>query len=286
MYFYKFLRFPGGKPKAVTLSYDDGWKADLRFSDVITEKGMKCTFNLCSFKRINRLTKEEVKEYFLDRGHEIAVHCANHRAPGTLRSIEGIREVLDCRLELEETFDTIIRGMAYPDCGITLMENGATYENIKSYLSDLDIAYARTLGKDNTTFNLPEDWHAWMPSVHNTNPEVLDYIDKFLAIDISHKAYAARRNPRLFYMWGHTTEFESNNGWELLDKITDKLAGHDDIWYATNMEIYEYVNAYNSLIYSADGQTVYNPTLFEIWFDTFDTDAHLHCIKPGETLKL
>ena len=146
MYYYKFLRFPGGKPKAVTLSYDDGSRADLRFSDIITEKGMKCTFNLCSFKRINRLTKEEVKEYFLDRGHEIAVHCANHRAPGTLRSVEGIREVLDCRLELEETFDTIIRGMAYPDSGITQMGSFTTYERIKNYLIELDIAYARTLG--------------------------------------------------------------------------------------------------------------------------------------------
>ena len=39
MYYYKFLRFPGGKAKAVTLSYDDGSRADLKFSDVITEKG-------------------------------------------------------------------------------------------------------------------------------------------------------------------------------------------------------------------------------------------------------
>ena len=30
MYYYKFMRFPGGKPKAVTLSYDDGWKTDLK----------------------------------------------------------------------------------------------------------------------------------------------------------------------------------------------------------------------------------------------------------------
>lgn len=286
MYYYKFMRFPEGKTKAVTLSYDDGCKSDLRFSDVITPKGLKCTFNLCSFKRISRITKEEIQTYFLDRGHEIAVHGAYHRAEGSLRPIEGIREVLDCRLELEEIFDIIIRGMAYPDSGITFMENGTSYEKIKSYLTELDIAYSRTLGNDNTSFSLPEDWHRWMPSVHHTNPDVLEMIDKFLSIDISPKAYPAARKPRLFYMWGHTYEFDDRNEWELLDKITDKLSGKDDIWYATNMEIYEYVNAYNSLIYSADGCTVYNPTLFEIWFDTYDTDAHLHCIKPGEKIKI
>ena len=36
---YKFLRFPGGKAKAVTLSYDDGCADDKRFSDVITKAG-------------------------------------------------------------------------------------------------------------------------------------------------------------------------------------------------------------------------------------------------------
>ena len=43
---YRFLRFPEGKQKAVTLSYDDGCKEDIRFSDVITKYGLKCTFNL------------------------------------------------------------------------------------------------------------------------------------------------------------------------------------------------------------------------------------------------
>ncbi len=286
MFYYKFMRFPGGKAKTVTLSYDDGYVSDKKFSDVITKAGLKCTFNLTSSKRINRLTTEEIKEYFLDRGHEIAVHGAMHRAEGNLRPIEGIREVLDCRIELEERFGIIIRGMAYPDSGITLMTNGANYESIKSYLTDLDIAYARTLGGDNEQFNLPEDWHAWMPSAHNTNPKILEMIDNFLAIDISPRVYPARRAPRLFYMWGHTPEFDSENGWELLDQICGKFANREDIWCATNMEIYEYTEAYNSLIYSADGCTVYNPTLFDIWFDTFDTDAHLHCIKPGETIKL
>ena len=70
---------------------------------------------------------------------------------------------------------------------------------------------------------------------------------------------------------------------DLLCKICEKLSGNDDVWYATNGEIYEYVNAYKSLIYSADGTVVYNPTLLSVWFDV---DKTLYRIEPGETLKL
>ena len=34
---YQFLRFPGGKPKAVTLSYDDGCAEDLHLLEIINK---------------------------------------------------------------------------------------------------------------------------------------------------------------------------------------------------------------------------------------------------------
>ena len=84
-------------------------------------------------------------------------------------------------------------------------------------------------------------------------------------------------------MWGHTSEFETRNSWELLDEICEKLSGADDVWFATNIEIYDYVEAYRGLKYSADGTIVYNPSIFDIWFDVNKT---LVCIKSGEVLKL
>ncbi|MBQ7054990.1 MAG: polysaccharide deacetylase, partial [Oscillospiraceae bacterium] len=61
---YRFLRFPGGKAKAVTLSYDDGLREDMRFSDKITSCGMKATFNLNhEGLRENHITAEQVREY-------------------------------------------------------------------------------------------------------------------------------------------------------------------------------------------------------------------------------
>lgn len=280
---YQFLRFPEGKAKAVTLSYDDGCRADLRFSDTISKAGLKCTFNLNSnVLRNGILSDEEITSHFLDRGHEIAVHGALHRAPGYQRPIEGIREVLDCRLELEQRFDRIIRGMAYPDTGIRFFENHTDYETIKKYLTDLDIAYSRTLGGDNNLFRLPTDWHAWLPTAHHKNPNLMEYIDQFVALN-PNVGYISQHIPRLFYLWGHSFEFDHDDNWKLLDDICEKLGGHEDVWYATNMEIYEYAKAYDSLVHSADGNMIYNPTLYTIWMEI---DGKTYTIHSGETLRI
>ncbi len=277
-----FMRYPGGKAKAVTFSYDDGVRQDKRLSKIFNKYGMKATFNHnCDYMRENNFTKEEIKEYFLSKGHEIAVHGANHRPNGNLRAIEGIRDVLDCRLELEKKCDCIIRGMAYPDTGITLFGNFGSYENVKQYLTELDIAYSRTLGQDNNSFMLPADFHAWVPTAHHNNPEIMKWIDEFLAVDISEKTYHARRYPRLFYIWGHSYEFDMKDNWDHMERICNKLSNNSEIWYATNIEIYDYVKAYKSLIYSADGHRVYNPTLRDI---CLDVDGKAHCVHSGETI--
>ena len=136
-----FLRYPGGKAKAVTFSYDDGVKEDRRLAEIFDKYGMKGTFNFNTVPgRLPKFTDEEIEEIFFSKGHEIAVHGANHRANGNLRPIEGIRDVLDCRLALEQRYDRIIRGMAYPDSGISRIGIHTDYQSIKHYLTELDIA--------------------------------------------------------------------------------------------------------------------------------------------------
>lgn len=170
--------------------------------------------------------------------------------------------------------------MAYPDSGVTLFDNGATYSSIKNYLTELDIAYARSLRGDNDNFLLPEDFHQWMPTAHHKNPLVMEYVDRFLALDVS-RFYISMRYPRLFYLWGHSYEFDNDNNWDLIEEICKKFTDRDDIWVATNIEIYDYVQAYRSLVYSADGRIIYNPTLYTIWFTI---DGKDYSILPGETL--
>ena len=273
-----FMRYPSGRAKAVTFSYDDGLLPDKRLAELFDKYGMKATFN---FTCKSKFSAEEINDIFLSKGHEIAVHGANHRPNGNQRPIEGIRDVLDCRLDLEEKCGRIIRGMAYPDTGITMFGNFGSYETVKNYLTELDIVYARTLGGDNDMFMLPSDFHAWMPSAHHDNPKIMEYIDKFLSMDTSKKMYHARRYPRLLYIWGHSFELDNNDNWDHIEEICQKLANNDEIWYATNMEIYDYVEGYKRLVYSANGCRVYNPSLFSVWIDV---DGKLFEIGSGETV--
>ena len=283
---YQFLRFPEGKVKAVTFSYDDGVIEDVRLAEIFSRYNLKATFNINSSymgKDARRLSASEIKESIADRGHEIATHGADHLAPLKQRSIVGIRDTLECRLGLEEAFGGIIRGMAYPDSGITRWTHGSpNYEEVRSYLKSLGIAYARTLAGDNDSFMLPEDFYAWMPSAHHDNPKIMEYIDKFLALS-EDKLYYSSKMPLLFYIWGHSYEFERNNNWEHIEAICERLSCKDDTWYATNIEICDYVKAYESLIYSADGTLVYNPTLIDVWFCA---DAKIYEVKSGATVKL
>lgn len=281
MFRYQFMRFPQGKTRAFTMSYDDGCEADLRFSDIISPHGLKCTFNLnaLSLGRMYEHSKETIEHYFYARGHEVAIHGAHHRASGRLRPIEIIDEVLACRRDLEARLGRIIRGMAYPDSGIRSLATHTAYEDVRHALSACGITYARTLGEDNRRFDMPNDFYAWMPTAHHKNPEVLSMLDEFLSLDYE-KMYISGRRERLFFLWGHTFEFVTETDWELPRVIAERVSAHPDVWCATNTEIYDYVTAYNALVYSADNTTVYNPTLFPLWFER---DGTCYRIAPGET---
>lgn len=282
---YRYMRYPGGKYKAVTLSYDDCTQFNCKFAERLNKTTLKCTFNLNSNGFADgafKPSKEQVRKLIIDFEHEIAVHGQKHLASGIVSPLEGIRDVLLCREQLEEIFEIIVRGMAYPDSGIRRFHNGHTYETVRQYLQSLGIVYARTLGADNDEFMLPSDFYAWIPTAHHGNPALFDYIQRFLNIDISTLNHT-EHYPRLFYLWGHAYEFEFHQSWELLDKICDTLGGHDDIWYATNMQIFEYVKGYESLVWNAKYDRVYNPNLFPVWFAV---NLEVYCVNPGETLKI
>lgn len=87
--------------------------------------------------------------------------------------------------------------------------------------------------------------------------------------------------PWLFYLWGHSYEFDNNSNWDVIEKFAEKMGGRDDIWYATNIEIYDYVNAYKQLIFNADGTVIYNPTAYDLWMRI---NEELFEIKAGETI--
>ena len=65
----------------------------------------------------------------------------------------------------------------------------------------------------------------------------------------------------------------------------DKAANRDDIWYATNIEIYDYVTAWKNVVTSFDEKAVYNPTAYKLCFVDSSTGKE-HELAPGEAINL
>ena len=69
----------------------------------------------------------------------------------------------------------------------------------------------------------------------------------------------------MFYVMGHSYEFDKSNNWDMIEKFAELIGGHEDIWYATNIEICDYVNAYNSVRYNLAATIAENPTATDVW---------------------
>lgn len=282
------MRFPGGKAKAMTLSYDDQQRQDKRFVEILNKNGLKCTFNINSGyygsiedkdQPTGRMSLEEMRETYA--GHEVAVHSLTHPFLEQLPISMVTEEVLGDRKNIERDFGSICRGMAYPYGTY----NDAVVEAIRA----CGIVYSRTI-RSTEHFGIPRDWLRLEPTCHHSNPRLFSMFDRFFG---DHNG----RAPWLFYLWGHTFEFDhnvENNNWDHAEEFCERAGGHEDVWYATNIEVYDYIAAYKSLIWNADGTAVYNPTNTEIYFASDNaresvfhpSDKLLHVIKPGETLKI
>ncbi|MBR5260819.1 MAG: polysaccharide deacetylase family protein [Oscillospiraceae bacterium] len=222
------LKFPGGKTRALTFSYDDGIYQDMRLVQLFNLYGLKCTFNLNSGIQNNdhtwlnkdvlvrRMPKEILPDLY--KGHEVAVHTLTHPRLYDLPDEQLAYELKQDRENLEELFGQPMVGMAYPfgDCD----------ERIMKAVADAGLLYGRTT-KTTGTFALPEDPLAWKATCHHKDENLIPYVDEFLA---------EGDDLRLFYIWGHSYEFDVERNWQNIENFCKKIAGRDDVWYCTNGE--------------------------------------------------
>lgn len=252
-----FLRFPGFSLRACTLSYDDGVRDDARLIEIMRKYGLKGTFNLNSKNlegangRCN--TADEIKAIFGD-DTEIALHGFNHLSLAQVTAPLAIRDVVADRENLEKTFDRIVRGMAYA--------NGSYDDSVIELLRTAGVAYSRTT-KSTEAFDFPDEWLAWHPTCHHKNPKLFELVDEFIAPPV--RGSALSKGPGIFYLWGHSYEFGNDNNWDIIEKFGEKISKCDDVWHATNMEIYNYVEAYKRLVFSSDLTLVENPSATDVY---------------------
>lgn len=266
-----YFRFPGFLMKACTLSYDDGVKDDIKLIEIMRKYGLKGTFNLNSSGLIsgasNRLTADEIKEVF-GEDTEIALHGFNHLSLAKVHAPLAVRDVVSDREFLEKTFDRVIRGMAYA--------NGSVDDSVVNILDMAGVVYSRTT-IPTESFEIPEQWLKLNPTCHHNHPRLFELVDEFL--NAEDRSYFWAKKPRLFYLWGHSYEFPRDNNWDRIEEFGKKMAEHNDIWHATNMEIYKYVEAFGRLVFSADGTRVENPSAIDVYLNSRDKNV---LVKAGE----
>lgn len=262
IYEEKFMRFPEGKCKAATFSYDDGVEADRRLIKVFDKYGMRATFNLNSelfdAKQWNRRMDEEtVFETFAGSRHEIAMHGARHIFLDRVPLPEAINEVLKNRVYLENKFNRVVRGLAYA--------YGAYNGDILGAIKSLGVLYARTT-KSTHNFSIPRNMLELNPTCHHNEECLLPLLDRF--VNDSPLNMPKERDSWLLYIWGHSYEFDNDNNWELIEDVCDRLSQNSkDIWFATNGEICDYINAYKNLVFSLDGERCFNPSYMGVWLE-------------------
>lgn len=240
--------FPKGKHKVLTLSYDDGKTADRRLIGLLNTYGLKGTFHLNAglFHDEERISKQEAAALY--NGHEISAHTYTHPTIARSPREQLVFEITEDRKVLESITGYPVRGMSYP--------NGSYTREIQHMLPFLGIEYARTV-HSTSTFAMPDNWHEWNPTCHH-NHDLIAKTRDFLALKKEQYLY-------MMYVWGHSYEFDHDDNWAMFESFCELAGGHDDIWYATNIEIVRYMKAFERLQFAADSSFVWNPSAISVW---------------------
>ncbi len=261
-----FNVFKYGKRNALTMSYDDAPSCDIKLVEIFNKYGIKSTFHINSGLLDDgtgwHIPKKDVKAIY--KGHEISAHGLCHRHLTQLPTQNIIPEIVNNRRELEDLCGYPVRGLSYA--------YGFYNDEVISALRTCGIEYSRTT-MSTKSFLLPQDFLAWHPTCHHN--DALEVAERFLN--------ANHYQGKLFYVWGHSFEFDRSKNWDLIENFCEMMAQADDLWFATNIEIYDYVTAQRNLKISVDNKLIYNPSCQSVWVMVDGESCEL---KAGELLRL
>lgn len=226
-----------GKLKALTFSFDDGITQDQRLIEIFNKYDLKCTFNINSelLGKAGSLIRDdatvahckprdcEIAKIYKD--HEVAAHTLTHPLLTSLPDEEVIRQVETDRINLSKLVGYEVKGMAYPCGGKNNDERVA-----KLIKENTGIKYSRTI-TSTKSFDLQSDLIRFDPTERQGDHKSIEELTKKF-IDLKPDS------PKLFYIWGHSFEFDTDNSWSWFEDICKELANRKDIFYGTNSQVF------------------------------------------------
>ena len=106
----------------------------------------------------------------------------------------------------------------------------------------------------------------------------MELAEKFIKLDKNDC-----KEPKFFCLWGHSYEFDKDDNWLVIENFAKYVGNREDIWYATNGEIFEYVQACDRLEWGIDANLVHNPSSIEVYIDFMGKKL---CIPGGATVEV
>ena len=250
--------YPQGKKKAFSITYDDGVTQDVRFVELLNKYGLKGTFNLNSELMSNgfewthesglviqRLKPEVVVDLY--EGHEVASHTLTHPYMSELSEEEILRQMGQDKKNLEKLFQREIYGFAVPF----------------DYYSDLiaecakkcGFTYAR-MSEERYSYVPPEEYYYWAAGAFHIMPKFKEFVEVF---------FETEEELALCQIVGHSYDLDTENMWEQIEEILQKVAEDEDVISMTNIELVRYLKAMRSATITEDG--IENHSNVELWFE-------------------
>jgi peptidoglycan/xylan/chitin deacetylase (PgdA/CDA1 family) len=219
----------GKKMKFLTFSYDDGVEQDRKLLEILNKYHLKATFNLNSGIQsgsggwqkgdlfVRRMNVRDLPALY--EGHEIAVHGLTHPHLETLDEDTIRNELEQDKINLERIFGKTVRGMAYP--------YGTFSDAVVRIAGEIGLRYARGVLSSHS-FDIQDDLMSYRPLCHHNDPALMGLAEDFIKLK--------PETPKVFFLWGHSYEYEAEGNWHILEDFCRLVSGREDINYCTNAE--------------------------------------------------
>jgi peptidoglycan/xylan/chitin deacetylase (PgdA/CDA1 family) len=240
-----------GKMLAVSTSWDDGDRSDLRVADMLAGHGLPGTFYVPiePFRAGDELSVKEVRE--LAAGEfEIGGHTVSHRSLTELSCEEQAREVLECKRILEDRLGAEVRSFCYPNGRL----NRATVRSVEQ----AGYQGARTTRMLRSSFEFPR---FEMPTTlqafpHRAQAYLRNTIKGRNLPGLAGFALHLRRarnwvdlgkmlfdqvleDGGFWHLYGHSWELEKFGLWSQLEELLSYVGRRPDVHYVTNAGVYQ-----------------------------------------------
>lgn len=229
----------------VTTSWDDGHSGDPRLAELLCSKGLVGTFYWTVNHEEFTYPGPVVTRDLLDMGMEIGSHTMTHPDLTKLDDAKLKRELEESKSFLEDYVQRPVRTFCYPF--------GHFNRRVREAVIAAGYELARTTESFRTStgsdpYLMPVTMQVYPHGIrthlaHSVSRGNLRGLTNWLMrhrgttdLDsiVSQSFDHVRAHGGVLHIWGHSWELERFELWNVLERLLETLANHDDIEYVTN----------------------------------------------------